>query len=439
MKLKTFHIKTFGCQMNENDSLQLATLLENKLKLISVDAPDKADLIIINTCSVREKPEKKVFSEAGRLLKFKKKKNTIIGIIGCVAQEYGRKIMERAEYVDFVAGTHNIHKIPEIIKKILKNKRHISETDFYNSIPSLSIFTKPYDTAEIKAFVSIMQGCNNFCSYCIVPFVRGREYSRPFQEIIDEICYLASRGVKEITLLGQNVNSYGDKITFPELLLKITEISGIERIRFTTSHPKDFNKDIVDAMKSSEKICKQLHLPLQSGSNKILKLMNRKYTKEEYLEKVEMLKENIPHIKLTTDIIVGFPHESRKDFEETLNMLKQVKYLSSFSFVYSPRPFTKYYNIDNVPVEEKKKRLAVLQKLQKEITLKHNVDSVGKIFKILVEGQSKKRTGELTGRTEDNRVVNFKGDRKLIGNFVEVEIIEGFQNSLKGKTDEKNF
>ncbi len=431
-----YYIRTFGCQMNENDSIQAGILLEKELGMEKVSEPKEADVIIINTCSVREKPERKVFSEAGRIGKLKRKKPDIIfGIMGCVAQEIGNTFLEKLPYLDFVIGTHNIHKLPEIIRAIHEKNEKFCETEFYNEIKSINIPTLPYDRFNLKAYVTIMQGCNNFCSYCIVPFVRGREYSRKSEDIINEIKSLAERGVKEITLLGQNVNSYGknlqNELTFTELLYKISEIDGIERIRFTTSHPKDFGDDLIDAFVNIKKLCKHLHLPLQSGSTKILKLMNRKYTKEEYLEKVYKLKEKVPDIAISTDIIVGFPYEEDKDFEETLDVMKKVNYITSFSFKYSPRPFSKFEKIDNVLEEVKLERLKVLQNLQKELTLKHNKGAVGKTFEVLVEGFSKKN--QLTGRLEDNRIVNFEGDEKLIGKFIKVKITKAFQNSLIGE------
>ncbi len=439
MEIKTFYIKTFGCQMNENDSIQASILLKEKLNLSPVNSINEADVIILNTCSVREKPENKVFSEAGRVGKLKKRKNKkiIFGIMGCVAQQIGDIFLEKLPYVDFVIGTHNIHKLPEIIKNITSNEVKIIETQFYSSIESINIYTKPYDSYGLKAYVTIMQGCNNFCSYCIVPFVRGREYSRKSRYILDEIKKLADNGVKEITLLGQNVNSYGktlnNEISFSELLYKISEIEGIERIRFTTSHPKDFGEDLIDAFVNIEKLCNHLHLPLQSGSTKILKLMNRKYTKEEYLEKIFKLKNKVPDIAISTDIIVGFPNETDKDFEETLEVMEKVKFITSFSFKYSPRPFTKFKDKDNIPEEVKLERLKVLQELQKKITLEHNKKAVGKTFSVLVEGFSKKK--QLTGRLEDNRIVNFEGDEKSIGNFVNVKITQAYQNSLIGEIE----
>ena len=436
-EIKTFYIKTFGCQMNENDSIQAGILLRKYLNLEPVNDIKEANVIILNTCSVREKPERKVFSEAGKIGKFKKrsKKRIIIGIMGCVAQQLGKVILEKLPYVDFVIGTHNIHKLPEIIEKIVKNNERIAELSQYDSISSINIHTNPYDDFGLKAYVTIMQGCNNFCSYCIVPFVRGREYSRKSEDILEEIRELANKGVKEITLLGQNVNSYGKtrkgEISFVELLYRISEIKGIERIRFTTSHPKDFNEDLMYAFKEIDKLCNHLHLPLQSGSDKILKLMNRGYTKEEYLEKVFKLKELVPDIAISTDIIVGFPYETDEDFKHTIDVVERVKFITSFSFKYSPRPFTKYSDVDNVPDEVKSERLKTLQDLQKRITLEYNVESEGKIYEVLVEGFSKR--GQLTGRLYDNRIVNFDGDKDLIGKFVKVKIKKGYQNSLIGE------
>ena len=434
--MKTYFIKTFGCQMNENDSIQAGILLEKEFGLKKVDSFEEADIIIINTCSVREKPEHKVFSEAGRIGKLKRKKpDLIFGIMGCVAQQIGEKFLEKLPYVDFVIGTHNIDKIPEIIKSIYEKKIKVSELTFYNEIKSINIFTRPYDNFNLKAYITIMQGCNNFCSYCIVPFVRGREYSRKSEDILNEIKKLAEKGVKEVTLLGQNVNSYGKtrkgEISFVELLYKISEIDGIERIRFTTSHPKDFDDNLINAFYEIEKLCNHLHLPLQSGSTKILKLMNRKYTKEEYLEKVEKLKNKVPDIAISTDIIVGFPYEEDDDFHQTLEVVEKVKYITSFSFKYSPRPFTKYEKIDNISKEVKLERLKILQNLQKKITLEYNKSSVGKVFNVLVEGFSKKK--QLTGRLYDNRIVNFEGDNNLIGKFVNVKIKKAYQNSLIGE------
>ena len=423
--------------MNENDSIQAGILLEKELGLKKVNNIYEADIIIINTCSVREKPEHKVFSEAGRIGKIKKDKNKkiILGIMGCVAQEYGERILEKAPYVDFVIGTHNIHKLPEIVERCLNDDVKVVETQFYSSISSINVFTNPYDKYGLKAYVTIMQGCNNFCSYCIVPYVRGREYSRKSNDIIEEVKILAEKGVKEITLLGQNVNSYGKniegEITFAELLYKVSEIEGIQRIRFTTSHPKDFNEDLMIAFKEIDKLCNHLHLPLQSGSDKILKLMNRKYTKDEYLEKVYKLKEIVPDIAITTDLIVGFPYEEDKDFAETLQVMEEVRFITSFSFKYSPRPFTKFQNIDNIPENVKLERLTILQNLQKKITEEYNKKSEGKIFEVLVEGENKKN--QLTGRLYDNRIVNFEGDRDLIGKIVKVKIIKGLKNSLKGE------
>ncbi len=433
MRKYTFHIITFGCQMNENDSIQLKKILTESGNFFYNPSLLDSDIVILNTCSVREKPEHKVFSEVGRI----GRKGKIVGVIGCVAQEYGEELLNKSPYIDFVAGTHNIDKIPSILNQVIVKKEKIAVTEFYDKINSINVFTDPYDSTGVKAYITIMQGCENFCTYCIVPFVRGREYSRKSNDIIEEAKFLANRGVKEITLLGQNVNSYGKKnkneISFPELLYKLSKVDGIERIRFTTSHPKDFSNELIDAIAEIDKVCKQIHLPLQSGSNKILKLMNRKYSKEDYLNIVEKLKKRVENIKFTTDIIVGFPFEDNEDFQETVNIVKELEYLSSFSFKYSPRPFSKFSDIDNVQEDVKKERLKILQNIQKKITLKHNINAEGKIFRVLVDGKSKRDKNELTGRTEDNRIVNFSGGKELLGTFVNVKILKGFQNSLKGE------
>ncbi len=423
--------------MNENDSIQLSNLLIQKLNIEPTKTLSDADIVIINTCSVREKPEHKVFSEIGRFAKIKSGRDIILGVIGCVAQEYGQKIFSKTSLVDFVAGTHNIHLIPDMISDVLKNRKGIANIAFYDKIESLNIATSPYDDYGVKAYVSIMQGCENFCSYCIVPFVRGKEYSRKSHDIYNEILRLVQMGVKEVTLLGQNVNSYGKKssteISFPELLYKISEIKGLDRIRFTTSHPKDFGDDLVYAIKNIDKVCNQVHLPIQSGSNKILKLMKRGYSREDYLDKFYKLKDNIVDIRITTDFIVGFPYETEEDFQDTIKILNEVKYISSFSFKYSPRPFSDNSEIDTVDDSIKRKRLKILQDLQKSITLQYNKDSVGKIFDILVDSSSKKSQEELSGRSYDNRIVNFKGDTSLLGKFVKVKITQAFQNSLRGE------
>ncbi|QER41691.1 tRNA (N6-isopentenyl adenosine(37)-C2)-methylthiotransferase MiaB [Thermodesulfobacterium sp. TA1] len=437
---KRVYVKTFGCQMNENDTEKVLFLLKDEY--IPTDNPEEADLIIINTCSVREKPQHKVYSEVGRYKSLKKKKpQLLIGVMGCVAQQEGENLLVRLPYIDFALGTQSFYRIKEVLEQLPKNPNPIVLTELNPNfkpplvLPEESLIKDP---ERVTAFVTIMQGCDNFCSYCIVPYVRGRETSRPPEEIIEEIKRLVDLGVREITLLGQNVNSYGLKETgypdFSELLNLISQIEGLWRIRFTTSHPKDLSDRLIKTMAENPKICHHLHLPLQAGSNRVLKKMNRKYTKEEYLEKVAKLKALIPDIALTTDIIVGFPGEREEDFEETLEMLKIVRYHEIFSFKYSDRPFTAAKNFtDKVPEEEKERRLEAVQKLQKTITEEIYQEYVGKEVDVLVEGFSSKSKDKLMGRTTTNVIVNFSAPRlNLKGRLVKVKIEEAGKHSLKG-------
>ncbi|AIH04111.1 MULTISPECIES: tRNA (N6-isopentenyl adenosine(37)-C2)-methylthiotransferase MiaB [Thermodesulfobacterium] len=438
---KRVYIKTFGCQMNENDSEKVLILL--KEEYVPTDNPEEADLIIVNTCSVREKPQHKVYSEVGRYKPLKKKKkHLLIGIIGCVAQQEGENLIKKLPYVDFVLGTQSFYQIKEVITKLQKDPKPIVLTELTNEFKPPLVLpeeTLSKNTEKVTAFVTIMQGCDNFCSYCIVPYVRGRETSRPPEEIIEEIKRLVELGVREVTLLGQNVNSYGLKEKgypdFPELLNQIAAIEDLWRIRFTTSHPKDLSEKLIRTMAENPKICHHIHLPLQAGSNRILKRMNRKYTKEEYLEKVAKLRELIPDIAITTDIIVGFPGETEEDFEETLEMLKTVRYHEIFSFKYSDRPFTTAKNFeDKIPEEEKEIRLKLVQELQKTITQEIYQQYVGKEMEVLVEGFSSKSKTQLMGRTSTNVIVNFYSPRlDLKGRLVKVRIEEAGKHSLKGR------
>jgi tRNA-2-methylthio-N6-dimethylallyladenosine synthase len=430
-----FFIKTFGCQMNENDSERMGGLLHS-LGWEKTDEERKANLIIVNTCAVREKSEDKLFSYLGRLKNYKRKNNTIIGVTGCVAQLEKDKIFERAPHVDFILGPHNYHKINEIIRNILDKREKLVDTQWQKEWPELSEKHVLRESQAI-AYVTIMEGCNNFCAYCIVPFTRGREKYRPFWSIIKEVEQLAQQGYKEVQLLGQNVNSYFDVQegkSFVDLLKEVNKVNGIEWIRFITSHPKNFTKDIAHTMKDLEKVCPQLHLPVQAGSTSVLQRMRRGYTREEYLEKVNYLKKLIPDISLSTDIIVGFPGETREEFEETLSLLKEVEFDNIFSFRYSERPYTLASRMDdNVPYEEKINRLIELQRLQKEIQIKNNKKKIGKIFKVLVTGKSKKDKNMWTGRNIYNQVVNFKGNDLKIGKFVNVLITDIGPYSLRGK------
>lgn len=436
---KKVYIKTFGCQMNENDSEKMLILLQDEYEPVSI--PEEADLILINTCSVRKKPQHKVYSEAGRYKSLKKKKpNLIIGITGCVAQQEGENLLKRLPYIDLVLGTQGFYFIREALEVLRKTKKPVVFTELKADFkPPLILDKNGLFSNRVKAYVNIMQGCDNFCTYCIVPYVRGREISRPPEEILKEIEELVKQGVKEITLLGQNVNSYGKKEKnypdFPELLNMVSQIDGLLRIRFTTNHPKDLSDKLIKTIAENPKICKHIHLPIQAGSNKILKLMNRKYTKEKYLEKVEKLKTLVPEMAITSDIIVGFPGETEEDFYETLEVLEKVRYHEVFSFKYSERPFTLASKFPNkVPEEEKERRLKILHQVQAKITQEIYESYIGKEVEILVEGPSKKNPQLLSGRTTTNVIVNFSAPRlDLKGNLVKVRITEAGKHSLKGE------
>jgi tRNA-2-methylthio-N6-dimethylallyladenosine synthase len=434
---KRVYIETYGCQMNEHDSERILRLLEGSSYLETKDAKE-ADFILINTCSVREKPEHKVYSALGRYKWLKEKREAIIGVAGCVAQQEGNRLLDRVPYLDMVIGTHAIHMLPQLLQKIEVSGERICETSFDQDGKYLGAILPPKPLDKVKSYVTIMQGCDHFCSFCIVPYVRGREQSRSSREIIEEIKCLVEMGVKEVCLLGQNVNAYGKgvegELDFPELLQRIDEIDGIERIRFTTSHPKDLSEDLVGAFSKLPKLCEHIHLPFQSGSNKILKAMHRGYTKESYLEKIDHLKKVFPFIAITADAIVGFPGEEEKDFEETLDLMENVRFDDLFSFKYSPRKGTRAAQFED-KVEEKVKqdRLSVLQKIQKEITLEKNQALEGRMEEVLVEGQSKQSNQDVTGRTRSNKVVNFEGNIGLVGKLVPVRIVKGYPHSLRGE------
>jgi len=436
--MKKVYIRTFGCQMNEKDSEIVLSLLQPDFVL--TEDPDSADLILINTCSVREKPQHKLYSEIGRFKELKKKKpELLLGVMGCVAQQEGEKIVERYPCVDIVLGTQAFYQIRHAVERRLKEGRPVVLTELKPDFkpPLVLGANKP---TRVKAFVNIMQGCDNFCTYCIVPYVRGREVSRPPEDILREIEYLVKEeGVKEVTLLGQNVNSYGlkEKIygDFADLLERVSQIDGLLRIRFTTSHPKDLTEKLMRVIAENPKVCKHIHLPLQAGSNKILKLMNRKYTREEYLAKVERLRELCPEIAITSDIIVGFPGETEEDFLQTLEMLERVKFQEIFSFKYSDRPFAAATNFqDKVPEEVKEERLKRVHETQAKITAEVYQSYVGKEVEVLVEGRSERDENQLTGRTTTNVIVNFSAPRlDLEGELVKVLITSAGKHSLKGR------
>lgn len=437
MKHKYLYIETFGCQMNVHDSEQMAVLL-NDIGYQQTNDSAKADLILINTCSIRQKAEQKAFSELGRLMKLKEKNpDLIVGFAGCLAQHLGRKVYSRVKGVDLVFGTHNIHRLPEIVQAVQKDRKKITQIGFSSKIQSLGIFVPP-PTGSVSSFVSIMQGCDNYCAYCVVPYLRGPEMSRTPEDIVEEIKKLVVYGIREVTLLGQNVNSYGknlqQKCDFVTLIKKINEIEGIERIRFTTSHPKDLSDELIDCFAGVPKLCEHIHLPVQSGSSRILKLMNRGYSASEYFQKIDRLRKACPKISITSDIIVGFPGETQKDYQETIDMMEKIRFDSVFSFKYSDRRGTAALELPGrVPEAEKTQRLKALQALQDRHTQEKNTTLEGSVQEVLVEGLSRNSEQDLMGRARSWKIVNFKGDAGLIGNKVPVEISRGYLHSLRGK------
>jgi tRNA-2-methylthio-N6-dimethylallyladenosine synthase len=431
------YIQTFGCQMNVHDSEKIMALMGNS-GYVTTDDVGEADLIIVNTCSIREKADQKVYSQLGRFRKLKKgRPDLIIGIGGCLAQQRGSEFLQKYPFLDLVFGTHNIHRIPEFIKNIELSRAPVVETAFYESVRSLGIPALPQN-GNVGAYVTIMQGCNNFCSFCVVPYLRGREESRTLHDIIREIKVLATHGIKEVTLLGQNVNSYGKTIEnghdFAELLQEIGFIQGIERIRFTTSHPKDLSERLMNCFSAVEKLCKHIHLPVQSGSDRILGRMNRCYASADYLDRVISLRSICPGISITSDVIVGFPGETDEDFQSTLDLMKKIIFDGAFSFKYSERAGTTAVGFgEKVPEYVKRERLRIVQSLQEEHTLQRNKALIGRVEEILVEGFSKNSRDDVIGRTRTNRIVNLKGDSGLMGKTVSVVITEAYQHSLRGK------
>ena len=437
-----YNILTMGCQLNENDSEKISGML-SQMGYLETDNQEEANIFIINTCCVRENAEEKLFGKLGELKKLKEKNNAIIAICGCMMQEkhIQEKLKKSYPFVDIVFGTHTLHKFPEdLYTKIIEKKKikDILDIDgeIYEGLP-----IKRND--NYRASVMIMYGCNNFCSYCIVPYVRGRERSREPEDIINEIKGLAKEGYKEITLLGQNVNSYlksegksknGVINSFAELLYAVNEIDGIEKISFISPHPKDFTDDVIKAVAECDKVSKLIHLPLQSGSTKVLKKMNRKYTKEQYLNLVEKMRKEIPNVVFSTDIIVGFPEETDEDFEGTLDVVRKVNYEQIFMFIYSRRVGTVAdKNPNQVPEEIKHKRFDRLKELFEEKVDENNKKYIGTMQKVLVEGLSKTNPNMLTARTDSNKVIVFEGDKELIGKTINLEIISDHKWYLKGR------
>lgn len=433
---KKVHILTYGCQMNVSDSEKIGSVLRG-VGYTPTATIDEADMIILNTCSIRSKAEEKIygilFTLKGRL---RKKPDLLIGIGGCVAQQEGARLLQKVPHLNFVFGTHNLHLLPKMVLDAEAGRRGV-ETGFIDDDNRLDLFPQSGESAGVTRLVTIMQGCDNFCSYCIVPYVRGREVSRRSADIIDEIRRAVDSGCKEVTLLGQNVNSYGVKdgavADFPSLLQAVANISGIERIRFMTSHPKDISRQLIDCFADLEKICSHIHLPVQSGSDRILAQMNRGYSRSDYLCMVEKLRAVRDDILITSDIIVGFPGETEADFQESLSLMQFVNYSDSYSFVYSPRPETKAAQLpDATAPEEKTERFNRLLSLQKRLTLEVQSAMLGKQLEVLVEGAGK-REGQMYGRTSGNRVVNFPGNAGMVGKMIRPLIVKIFQNSLLGE------
>ena len=433
------HITTWGCQMNEYDSSKMADLLNSTHGLELTDKPEEADVLLLNTCSIREKAQEKVFSQLGRWKNWKKDKpDLIIGVGGCVASQEGEHIRERAPFVDIVFGPQTLHRLPEMINKIRGGDRAIVDISF----PEIEKFDRlPEPKAEgPTAFVSIMEGCNKYCSFCVVPYTRGEEVSRPVDDVLFEIAQLAEQGVREVNLLGQNVNAYrgetfdGGICTFAELLRLVAAIDGIDRGRYTTSHPIEFTDDIIEVYRDTPELVSFLHLPIQSGADRILTMMKRNHTALEYKAIIRKLREVRPNIQISSDFIVGFPGETAEDFEQTMKVIEQVNFDMSFSFIYSARPGTPAADIpDDVSEDEKKERLARLQQRINHQAMQFSRAMLGTEQRILVEGPSKKDIMELTGRTETNRVVNFVGTPDMIGKFVDVKITDVYTNSLRGE------
>ncbi len=441
-RIKKYFISTFGCQMNENDSERLSGMLSEMGYSETCDI-NESDVVVFNTCCVRENAELKVYGHLGALKKLKNNKpDMIIAVCGCMMQqnEVVEHIKKKYGHVDLIFGTHNLYKFPELFYNALSSKETI--IDIWEAAGCIAEGMPIERRDSIKAWVTIMYGCNNYCSYCIVPYVRGRERSRDSGDIFNEVTELGAKGCKEIILLGQNVNSYGNdmdnNVSFAGLLSQINGIEGIERIRFMTSHPKDLSDELIYAIRDLDKVCSHLHLPIQSGSTKILREMNRKYTKEEYLKLAEKIKENIPGISLTTDIIVGFPGESDEDFEETIDVLKKVGFDSAFTFLYSKRTGTPAAkSIRQVDEDIKKKRFEKLVQVQNKISKEINDRLLGEEVEVLVEGLSKNSIRNYTGRTSTNKVVNFRGAEHLIGKLVRVRVDNVQTWSLGGDIIEK--
>lgn len=433
------YIKTFGCQMNEYDSARMADVLVEAHALEITEQPDEADVLLLNTCSIREKAQEKVFSQLGMWKPLKRARpEIVIGVGGCVASQEGEAIVKRAPFVDVVFGPQTLHRLPELIEQTRRQRKPVIDISF----PEIEKFDRlPEPRAESpSAFVSIMEGCSKYCSFCVVPYTRGEEINRPFDDVIVEIAHLAGQGVNEVNLLGQNVNAYqgpmhdGTNCDLATLIQYVAVIDGIERVRFTTSHPVEFTDALVTAYAEVPELANYLHLPVQSGSDRILSLMKRGYTSLEYKEKVRKLREVRPDISLSSDFIVGFPGETEADFEATMNLIEEVNFDQSFSFIYSRRPGTPAASYpDDISPKVKQQRLLRLQETIDAQASQISNKMIGTTQRVLVERPAKKDARQLAGRTENNRWVNFDGDRRLIGHFVDLVITEALPNSLRGR------
>lgn len=437
---KKLYIKTHGCQMNEYDSSRIKDLLGESHNMITTDDPEEADVLLVNTCSIREKAQEKLFHQLGRWKNLKKKNpNLIIGVGGCVASQEGAAIAERAPFVDLIFGPQTLHRLPEMMETPRSNGAVIVDISF----PEIEKFDNlPQPEADgVSAFVSIMEGCSKYCTFCVVPYTRGEEVSRPVTDVLAEIAHLASQDVREINLLGQNVNAYraeaddGQTVDLAELITYVAAIDGIDRIRYTTSHPVEFSDSLIDAYADVPELVSHIHLPVQSGSDRILMAMKRGHTVLEYKSKLRRLKKIRPDISFSSDFIIGFPGETDKDFEGTMNLIQEMDFDMSFSFIYSARPGTPAADLpDETPESDKKQRLKILQDRITQQSQAIGRRMVGNTERVLVSGYSKKDPGQLSGRTENNRVVNFRCDNvKLIGKFADILIGEALPNSLRGE------
>jgi tRNA-2-methylthio-N6-dimethylallyladenosine synthase len=437
--MRSVYIKTFGCQMNEYDSARMADALGVTCGLEVVDTPEQADVLLLNTCSVREKAQEKVFSQLGMWKPLKEKNpNVIIGVGGCVASQEGEAIRARAPFVDVVFGPQTLHRLPEMLGEVIAHRRAVVDVSF----PEIEKFDHlPVQKAEgPSAYVSIMEGCSKYCTFCVVPYTRGEEVSRPFDDVIAEVAGLAAQGVREVNLLGQNVNAYrgsmhdGEIADLALLIRYVAAIDGIDRIRYTTSHPVELTDSLIEVYAEVPELVSFLHLPVQAGADRILALMKRGHTALEYKAKIRRLREMRPDICISSDFIVGFPGESEEDFEQTMKLIEEIGFDQSFSFIYSPRPGTPAASLpDDVPQAVKKARLARLQAKINEQARAISEAMVGSVQKVLVEGVSRKNEEEVSGRTENNRVVNFPAGKSVIGKFVEVRITAAYPNSLRGE------